>query len=505
MLLSQIQLFTKNQNKLHMKRLSMLVVLVALMGINAFAQTPQPTRTAEVKANLGLAKQSLMGSSERLEDCDTFANLCVDDTLVIYETAAGGYVAGQNGYGDISKADIFYLPGANNIKGALFYFGVGKAANSTDKFNVRCWDNDGTFGDGSPGGPGTVLGSKLVKYSDVAADVLADELTYVQFSPAISFPADSIFYIGIDFGYKAGDTIALVQVLERTGSCAGFLTAVEQWDPAYYGGGWWPYTTWGFTGTSNVILPIICNDVCEIDIAPASPEVCNKKPKTITASGATTYSWSPAIGLDCTTCAVVTYDYDTLAGTAITYTVTGDGGDCSGTVTVVTKNTPTSNFSIGACSAGARLLTRTGTPSVGVTYKWFRNGVKLTGSASTGATYLATISGNYKVKTTITETNCSKVSGEKTVTIDCKMGTSANFTAEAYPNPFTQSVTINMASGSSELATVRLVDLSGRTLQEYTGVDTSAPFEINENLTPGVYFVRVNQGANEKMIKIIKE
>ena len=479
----------------------MIVVLVALMGINAFAQTQQPTRTAEVKANLGLAKQSLMGSSERLEDCDTFANLCVDDTLVIYSTAAGGYVAGQNGYGDISKADIFYLPGANNIKGALLYFGVGKAANSTDKFNVRCWDNDGTFGDGSPGGPGTVLGSKLVKYSDVAADVLADELTYVQFSPAIPFPADSIFYIGIDFGYKNGDTIALVQVLERTGSCAGFLTAVEQWDPAYYGGGWWPYTTWGFTGTSNAILPIICNDVCELDITPATPEVCKNKPKTITASGATTYSWAPATGLDCTTCAVVTFDHDATT----TFTVTGDGGDCTAEVTVVVKETPTSNFTIGACSGGAVLLTRTGTPSVGVTYKWFRNGVKLTGSASTGSTYSATISGNYKVKTTITATNCSKVSGEKTVTISCKAGDNSSFTAEAYPNPFSQSVTINMASGSSELANVRLVDLSGRTLREFTGVDTSAPFEINENLVPGVYFVRVSQGSTEKMIKIIKE
>ncbi|MBK6481876.1 MAG: T9SS type A sorting domain-containing protein [Chitinophagaceae bacterium] len=250
-----------------------------------------------------------------------------------------------------------------------------------------------------------------------------------------------------------------------------------------------------------MILPIICNDVCELDITPATPEVCKNKPKTITASGATTYSWAPADGLDCTTCAVVTFDYDATT----TYTVTGDGGDCTAEVTVVVKETPTSNFTIGACSGGAVLLTRTGTPSVGVTYKWFRNGVKLTGSASTGSTYSATISGNYKVKTTITATNCSKVSGEKTVTISCKAGDNSNFTAEAYPNPFSQSVTINMASGSTELANVRLVDLSGRTLREFTGVDTSAPFEINENLAPGVYFVRVSQGSTEKMIKIIKE
>ena len=66
-------------------------------------------------------------------------------------------------------------------------------------------------------------------------------------------------------------------------------------------------------------------------------------------------------------------------------------------------------------------------------------------------------------------------------------------------------VTISVASGSSELANVRLTDVNGRMLKEYHGVDTSAPFEINENLAPGVYFIRVMQGENEKMIKVIKD
>jgi hypothetical protein len=347
--------------------------------------------------------------------------------------------------------------------------------------------------------------AKLVKYSDVVTDVTNGDLTYVQFSPAIAFPADSIFYIGIDFGLQS-------RRYYRTCTGSGknrfhaqvFLTAVEQWGSCLLR---WVDGILMRPGdsleTSNLILPIICNDVLRIGYHSCKlPEVCKNKPKTITASGATTLQLGllqPV--LDCTTCAVVTFDHDATT----TYTVTGDGGECTAEVTVVVKTTPTSNFTIGACSGGSVLLTRTGTPSVGVTYKWFRNGVKLTGSASTGSTYNATISGDYKVKTTITETNCSKVSGEKTVTISCKAGDNSSFTAEAYPNPFSQSVTINMASGSTELANVRLVDLSGRTLREFTGVDTSAPFEINENLAPGVYFVRVSQGSTEKMIKIIKE
>ncbi|MEO6169175.1 MAG: T9SS type A sorting domain-containing protein [Chitinophagales bacterium] len=487
-----------------MKKLSMLIVLVSLMGINAFAQT---ARTAPLKATLQLAKPAEMGASSSkllIQDCDTFANLCASDTFaVIYTYGTGLYVSGQNSFGDISKADIFQT-GGTTIKGVLIWFGVGKAANTIDKFNVRVWENDGTFNDGvTPGAPGSILSSKLVKYSDVAADVLAGALTYVQFSPAVPILNDGIYYIGVDFGYKNGDTIAVRTTLDRTGTeCEGIVTAVEQWSPSYPPGGWIDYnSSWGFNGISHFILPITCQEVCELNITPGSPDICKNKSKVLTATGATTYTWAPAAGLDVTTGAVVTAE----PTATTTYTVTGDGGACVDFVTVTVLDAPTSNFTVGNCISSSRLLTRTGTPTSGVTFKWFRNGVKITGGA-TNSTYLATISGAYKVQTKITATGCKKVSGEKNVTIDCKAGISGSaFTAEAYPNPFNQSVTINMASGSTELANVRLIDLSGRTLHEYVGVDTSAPFEINENLAPGVYFVRVSQGNTEKMIKVVKE
>ncbi len=169
-----------------MKRLSMLIMLVALLGINAFAQTnkQQPNRPSSVSETLGKAKPSLFGSAQRPTDCDTFVNLCDDDTLVIYSVnstacsganAKGGYVTGQNCFGDKAKADIFGLPG-NTIKGLLLYFGVAKAANTTDKFNVRIWDNDGLFGDCSPGAPGTILATKAVTYNKSKQDVHLDHL-----------------------------------------------------------------------------------------------------------------------------------------------------------------------------------------------------------------------------------------------------------------------------------------------------------------------------------------
>jgi len=485
----------------------MLLMLVALLGVNAFAQT---SRTSHVAQSLGKAKPSMLGSSQRILDCDTFVNLCSDDTLVIYTATCDGvpghsYVCGHNCYGDKSKADIFGLPGTT-IKGALLYFGVGKNANTTDKVNVRVWDNDGTFADGGTGAPGTVLGSTTITYAKVAADVTAGALSYVQFPTPITMPADSIFYLGIDYTYKNHDTVALVNVLDRTGSglsCADVNTSVDRFSDNT----WHRFTDiddWQLA-TSQMILPITCHDVvsCTVSINPPSASICKKASQVLVASGATTYTWAPATGLNVTTGTTVTAK----PNNTTTYTVTGTtgGGTCTNTVKVTVNAAPTATATAAPCSAGHVLLTRSGTPTTGVTFQWLKGAAAIAGA--TNSTYSATKSATYKVKVTITATGCNVTSKGVMVTVACKLGdvAAAQFNADAFPNPFANSVTINISSGSSELANVKLMDFSGRIVREYQNVDPSAPFEINENLAPGVYFVRVSQGINEKMIKVVKD
>ncbi len=188
-----------------------------------------------------------------------------------------------------------------------------------------------------------------------------------------------------------------------------------------------------------------------------------------------------------------------------TYTVTGDGGACQKTVTVTVNTTPTATVSQSPCQAGKVLLTRNGSPTTGVKYQWYNGTTPIAGA--TNSTYQATTNGSYKVKVTIVATGCSKTSQPVTVNTNCKVaeGAGMQFTADAHPNPFSQSVTLNISSNSSELANVKLMDFSGRVVREFKNVDPSAPFEINEDLAPGVYFVKVNQGINEKMIKVVKD
>jgi hypothetical protein len=94
------------------------------------------------------------------------------------------------------------------------------------------------------------------------------------------------------------------------------------------------FTNPGGTGTSagNIII----NPSPNVSIIPSVPSICVGESVTLTASGATTYSWSPATGLSATSGASVTAS----PTATTTYTVTGTTDGCSAAQNVtVTVNT----------------------------------------------------------------------------------------------------------------------------------------------------------------------
>lgn len=241
---------------------------------------------------------------------------------------------------------------------------------------------------------------------------------------------------------------------------------------------------------------------CTVTISPTSATICKKQAVSLTAtssSGTGTWTWAPSKGLNVTTGSTVSAKPNSTK----TYTATNSGG-CSATVTVTVNPQPSTNITQGTCSGGHILLNSNANPNTGVKYKWLLNGTMISGA--TNATYSAGTSGSYKVKVTIIATGCVKTSAAVTVTITCKASdvSVGAFDVTAYPNPFDKSVSVNIATGSGESATVTLLDLSGRILREYNNIDVSKPFEINENLGAGVYFVNVKQGSNDKMVKVVK-
>ncbi|RYZ45157.1 MAG: hypothetical protein EOP49_25705, partial [Sphingobacteriales bacterium] len=155
---------------------------------------------------------------------------------------------------------------------------------------------------------------------------------------------------------------------------------------------------------------VTVNPLPTINVTPASPAICIGTSTNLTASGASTYVWSPATGLSATTGATVT------ASPIITtiYSVTGtDGNGCVNTkaVTVTVNALPTISVtpsSPAICIGLSTSLTASGAS----TYVWS----PATGlSATTGTTVTASPTGTTTY--TVTGTDANGCINTRTVTV----------------------------------------------------------------------------------------
>lgn len=168
-------------------------------------------------------------------------------------------------------------------------------------------------------------------------------------------------------------------------------------------------TTYTVTGTT---AGCTSNGTVTVTVAPltvgVSPNtsICSGASTTLTATGATNYTWSPATGLSSTTGASVTAS----PTTTTTYTVTGTTGSCSSTATVTVTVTPvnvTVSPNANICSGASTTLTASGATN----YSWSPP----TGlSASTGASVSASPTTTTTYTVTGTSGTCSNTA---TVTV----------------------------------------------------------------------------------------
>jgi len=164
--------------------------------------------------------------------------------------------------------------------------------------------------------------------------------------------------------------------------------------------------------TNSQTLTVNVTALPTVTVSTSSATICAGTGTNITAGGATTYSWGPASGLNCTTCTTVNAD----PGSATTYTVTGTTLGCSGTATVsvAVNPTPTINASASApsiCPSGTTTVTATGA-GVGGTYTWSPAGSL---SSSTGSSVTSTPGGTTTY--TVTGTDGNGCQGTATVVV----------------------------------------------------------------------------------------
>ncbi|NEM98054.1 Ig-like domain-containing protein [Pontibacter burrus] len=135
----------------------------------------------------------------------------------------------------------------------------------------------------------------------------------------------------------------------------------------------------------SAAVPVTVTTPPTVSVVASQPNICAGQSTTLTASGATSYTWSPATGLSNTTGATVTAN----PTTTTTYTVTAVSGGCTVTSQVTVNVNPrpsvpsVSGTATLICESGSTVLTVTGAPAGGG-YQWYTGPTG--NNAITGAT-----------------------------------------------------------------------------------------------------------------------
>lgn len=211
-----------------------------------------------------------------------------------------------------------------------------------------------------------------------------------------------------------------------------------------------PSATTSYTVTGNdaagcmdtAVVVVTVETLPVISIAPTNPVICAGQSESLSASGASTYTWSPGTGLSATTGATV----NASPASNETYTVTGtSAGGCTASQTVtlqvltnptitVTPNAPTvcdgENVDVTASGAGGY----TWTPSTGL-------------GATTGATVNAspTVTTTYTVAGTVSA-GCT---AEGTVVINVSSAPNINISPSSPSVCNGSSLTLSVSGASS--------------------------------------------------------
>ncbi len=167
----------------------------------------------------------------------------------------------------------------------------------------------------------------------------------------------------------------------------------------------------GCTKTATQLITV--NPLPVLNVTPATAQICNGSSITLTASGATTYSWAPSATLSASTGATVTAS----PTITTTYTITGiNAAGCTNTTTkqvsvIATPTVVVTPATSTVCSGVGVLLTASGAD----TYVW---APAASLNAPTGTSVIATPTGTTTYIVTGTSANGCVSTGTATVNVN---------------------------------------------------------------------------------------
>jgi hypothetical protein len=244
----------------------------------------------------------------------------------------------------------------------------------------------------------------------------------------------------------------------------------------------------GCTNTTTIVVTVNANPNV---IATGDVSVCEGSSATLTATGASSYSWQP----NGQTSGTITEN----PATTTTYTVTGtDANGCTGSTTwTVTVNPLPSTPAI--IVNGATL-----TCSVsGASYQWYLNGNPIAGATS--QSYTATQTGDYTV--VVTDANGCSSSPSGAVTNPTGIAVNSNVRQiAAYPNPNNGHFQLNFSVNKADNFLLEIHDVLGQVVYTETLSNFSGNYSREIDLgafARGVYSVRLKGSSGESVVRVV--
>lgn len=256
------------------------------------------------------------------------------------------------------------------------------------------------------------------------------------------------------------------------------------------------------TGTNTATKTITVTANPSVNAIASNSVLCSGQSSTLTATGASSYTWSPATDLNNTSGNSVV---STPAST-ITYTVVGANGACVNSKTVSLNVSPNPTVNVSASSTSICVgQTATLTASGAGAYSWSPSASL---SSSTGSVVIAnpTVTTVYSVSGT---SGLCSGNNSYSLTVDVCTGIETLNETDVlsiYPNPFSDDLQITFNTNTLSQVDLMMYDVLGKEIWNDSFKEIKGSVQLNHlNLSNGIYWLKIRYNNQEFYKKVIKQ